>query len=138
MAGGFLAFDEQRAVDLAMNECWLAFIDFEVCAAAAAFGDDDLCHIVERINAGDLLDFLADEADRFLIGDDQDLHAGGGGDARLLARVIALEAGFATIIAATFEIASLAMAVALMWWAILMPAFFFLRLFPWLRGIARP
>lgn len=89
MANRFLARDKQRAVDLAVEKWRACFIDFENRAAATAFGDDDFCDIEERVNACDLMHFLADESYCFGVGNDRDPYAGGGSDDRFAWCVVA-------------------------------------------------
>ena len=89
MTRGFLARDKKRVVDLPVEKWRACFFGLDDRTAAAAFGDDDLRDIEERVNARDLMHFLADESHRFGIGDDRDLYADGGSDDGLAWCVVA-------------------------------------------------
>ena len=70
VAEGFLLGEENGFLQLATVEGILFPGDFENGAAARALGEDDLRDIEERIDAGDVLDFLGDELDRGFLGDE--------------------------------------------------------------------
>ena len=55
-------------------------VDFEAGAAATAFREEDVGDIEQGINAGDLVDFLADEVDRLGIRLEDDADSGCGED----------------------------------------------------------
>jgi hypothetical protein len=89
VAERFFAGGEKGFIELAEEQRGLGVLDFEQGAAAGALGEEDLRDIVKRVNAGDLMDFLADEVNGFGIGDERDADAGGGSNFLALRRAVA-------------------------------------------------
>ena len=76
MADGFFLGEKQRAIELAMKERRAGGGHFKQRPAPAALGEQNFRNIKERVNAGDLADFLADQMDCLAIGMQSHPHAG--------------------------------------------------------------
>ena len=97
MAEGFLLGKEDGVIKFAAEEGFVFLGDLEERAATGALGEDDFRDVEEWIDAGDLLDLLADELDRGLVGDDGDGDAFGGRDEFLAADLRAAATAFLEI-----------------------------------------
>ena len=75
VADCFLVGEEKRLFQLAADEWGVGLGGFVNRPAAGFFREEDLGDIEERIDAGDLMDFLADEVDGLWIGRDGHAHA---------------------------------------------------------------
>lgn len=80
MAHGFLAVEEERFFELAVDEWGVGFVGLEDGAAARFLREDDFRDVEKCVDAGDLVDFFADEVDGFWIRDDADADAFFGAD----------------------------------------------------------
>ena len=80
VAHRLIAGEEERVVLCAVDERRVIGVDFEAGAAATAFREEDVGDIEQGINAGDLVDFLADEVDRLGIRLEDDADSGCGED----------------------------------------------------------
>ena len=97
MAEGFLLGEEDGVIKFAAEEGFVFLGDLEERAATGALGEDDFRDVEEWIDAGDLLDLLADEFDRGLVGDDGYGDAFGGRDEFLAADLRAAATAFLEI-----------------------------------------
>src|SRR5688572_9800685 len=86
MTESFLTGEEKGFVELAGEKRRLGFLDFEEGPATTAFGEENLGDVEERIDAGDLMDFLADEVDGLGIRQQSHAHDGSGSDVLALGR----------------------------------------------------
>ena len=77
VAQGFFLGEENRFIDLAAEEGFVFFGDLENRAATGALGEDDFRDVEERIDAGDLVDLLANELDGGFFRDDGDVDSFG-------------------------------------------------------------
>jgi hypothetical protein len=75
VAGCFLAGEEDGFFQFADDQWGVWCGSLEDGAAARFFCEEDLCDIEERIDASDLMDFLADEVDGLLVRSDGDADA---------------------------------------------------------------
>ena len=116
VAQRLLLGEEDGLVELAAVEGFVFLGDLDDRAATDALGEDDLRDVEQRVDAGDLLDLLADELDGGLFRDDGDGDAFGGRDEFLTADLRAaasLEvAAITTFAAATVVAPVVALAAA--------------------------
>ncbi len=107
---GFFFGEVEGFLDLATVEGILFLGNLKGGAAAGALGEDDLCDIEEWIDAGDLVDFLADELDGVFLRGEGDGDALGGGDL-LAAEVISAACVAVEVAAVSSALAAIASAV---------------------------
>jgi len=72
MAQRFLFGEEKGLIELALIEWRPGFLDFNERATAGTLGEENLRDIEQRINAGDLMNFLADEMNGLVVRYDGD------------------------------------------------------------------
>ena len=78
VAHRLVAGQKQRVVEFSAEQGRGGFRSLEDGAAARALGQQDLGDVVKRIDAGHLMDFLADEVHGLGVGHQRDAHAVGG------------------------------------------------------------
>jgi hypothetical protein len=96
VAERFLAGEEHGFIDLSAQQGRVRGVSFENRATPAAFGEQDFGDVVKRIDAGYLVDFLADQMDGLWIGDESDAHSFGGWRLLITGRLIGTPGEFPT------------------------------------------